>query len=98
MATGTRDEAEAEWIESNAKQRDRRELIAWNNEMCSKRLSEMPIELQEFLEGYVPKNIPRDRAVYVWFDVYDIEEGRIYSDRKKFSKNQSPLVLSLIHI
>ena len=77
MATGAKDEAVADWIESNAKQRDRREMRAWNNEMCSKRLSEMPIELQEFLEGYVPENIPQDRVVYVWFDVYDIEEGRI---------------------
>ena len=52
-------------------------MIAWNNEMCSKRLSEMPIELQEFLEGYVPENIRHDRVVCVWFDVYDIEERRI---------------------
>jgi len=37
----------------------------------------MPIELQEFLEGYVPKCIPKNRTVYVWFDVYDIEEKRI---------------------
>ena len=77
VATGANDEAVAEWIESNAKQRDRREIIAWNNEMRGKRLSEMPIELQEFLEGYIPEYIPQGRVVYVWFDVYDIEEGRI---------------------
>ena len=52
-------------------------MIACYNEICSKRLSEMPIELQEFLEGYVPENIRQDRVVCVWFDVYDIEEGRI---------------------
>lgn len=77
MATGAKDEAVAEWIESNAKQRDRREIIAWNNEMRGKRISEMPIELQEFLEGYIPEYIPQGRVVYVWLDVYDIEEGRI---------------------
>ena len=77
VATGANDEAVADWITSNAKQRDRREIIAWNNEMRGKRISEMPIELQEFLEGYIPKYIPQGRVVYVWFDVYDIEEGRI---------------------
>ena len=45
--------------------------------MRGKRISEMPIELQEFLEGYILEYIPRGRVVYVWFDVYDIEEGRI---------------------
>jgi hypothetical protein len=37
----------------------------------------MPPELQAFLEDYIPKFIPRNRPVYVWFDVYDLEEERI---------------------
>ncbi len=37
----------------------------------------MPIELQEFLEGYIPQFIPSGKIVYVWFDVYDIEEQRL---------------------
>lgn len=37
----------------------------------------MPIELQQFLEGYIPKVVPKNPTVYVWFDVYDLEEGRI---------------------
>ena len=37
----------------------------------------MPIELQLFLEGYIPQYVPRGRVVYYWFDVYDLEEGRI---------------------
>jgi hypothetical protein len=37
----------------------------------------MPIQLQVFLEGYIPQNIPTDKIVNYWFDVYDIEEGRI---------------------
>lgn len=77
VSTGADDEAVAVWIATNAKKRDRREIIAWNNEMRGKRISEMPIELQEFLEGYIPEYIPQGRVVYVWFDVYDIEEGRI---------------------
>ena len=45
--------------------------------MRYKRISEMPIELQEFLEGYIPEFVPAGKIVYHWFDVYDIEEGRI---------------------
>ena len=77
VATGAGDEEVAAWIEKSAKERDRRETIQWNNEYRGKRLCEMPIELQEFLEGYIPEVIPPNRPVYVWFDVYDIEEGRI---------------------
>ena len=41
------------------------------------RQCDMPIELQEFLEGYIPQVVPRNRPVYVWFDVYDLEEKRM---------------------
>lgn len=77
VATGASDDAVAVWVEANAKKRAAREIIAWNNLMRSTRLCDMPIELQEFLEGYIPKYIPEGKIVYVWFDVYDIEEGRI---------------------
>ena len=74
VATGASDTEVTEWIAKNAKQRPQREVIQWNNDMRDKRLSTMPIELQEFLEGYIPKNIPSGKIVRVWFDVYDIEE------------------------
>jgi len=77
VATGASDEEVAEWIKQNAKERPQREIIQWNNDMRDKRISTMPIELQEFLEGYIPQNIPAGKIVRVWFDVYDIEEGRI---------------------
>lgn len=77
VSTGASDEEMARWIEENAKERERREVIAWNNVMRCKRLCDMPIELQEFLEGYIPQYIPAGKIVRVWFDVYDIEEGRI---------------------
>lgn len=77
VATGADDEAVANWIEEHSTQRDRRQVIQWNNDMRGKRLCEMPIELQEFLEGYIPRFIPANRPVYVWFDVYDLEEGRM---------------------
>ncbi len=77
VASGADDEAVAAWIQKQAKQGDEKEVIQWNNDMRGKRLCEMPIELQQFLEGYIPKYIPEGKIVYVWFDVYDIEEGRI---------------------
>ena len=76
VASGADDEAVAGWIGENANTRERREIIQWNNDMRCKRVSEMPIELQEFLEGYIPEFIPAGKIVYYWFDVYDIEEGR----------------------
>lgn len=77
VATGANDEEVAKWIEENAKPREKREIIAWNNKMRYTRPVDMPIELQEFLEGYIPEYIPKNRIVNYWFDVYDIEEGRI---------------------
>lgn len=77
VATGADDGAVAEWIGQKAKSRERREIIQWNNDMRYKRICEMPIELQEFLEGYIPEVIPAGRVVNYWFDVYDIEEDRI---------------------
>ncbi len=76
VATGACDEEVAAWIERNARPRERREMIQWNNDFRYKRLCDMPIELQEFLEDYIPATIPSNRIVNYWFDVYDIEEGR----------------------
>ncbi len=77
VATGADDEAVAAWITAHSQVKEPREVIAWNNKMRDMRLSEMPIELQEFLEGYIPQVIPAGKVVRVWFDVYDIEEGRL---------------------
>jgi hypothetical protein len=77
VATGADDAAVAEWIRANAKKRPTAEIVQWNNDLRDMRLSSMPIELQEFLEGYIPENIPAGKIVRVWFDVYDIEEGRL---------------------
>ncbi|MGK0187699.1 MAG: hypothetical protein ACI9R3_003488 [Verrucomicrobiales bacterium] len=77
VATGADDVAVAEWIIANARERSADEIVQWNNDMRDKQISSMPIELQQFLEGYIPQNIPAGKIVRVWFDVYDIEEGRI---------------------
>lgn len=77
VASGADDTAMTDWIQENAKSRERIEVIRWNNKYRTLRLSEMPDELQEFLEDYIPKYLPSDRVVYSWFDVYDIEEKRL---------------------
>src|ERR1041384_2898207 len=77
VATGATGAQVATWIEARARQRPRAEIIAWNNQMRDLRLSDLPIEAQEFMEDYIPKFVPRNRPVYHWFDVYDLEEERI---------------------
>lgn len=77
VASGADDAAVAAWITAHTKIKDRTEVIAWNNKMRDMRVSEMPMPLQEFLEGYIPQFIPKGKVVRVWFDVYDMEEGRL---------------------
>ncbi len=77
VSTGADDAAVSEWVASKAKQKKRSEVIAWNNKMRDKQISKMTSKLQEFLEDYIPANLPKEKPVYVWFDVYDIEEKRI---------------------
>ena len=77
VATGATDAEVAAWIEQHSKIKERPEIVAWNNKLRSTRPCDMPIELQQFLEDYIPKVVPKNRPVYVWFDVYDLEEGRI---------------------
>jgi len=77
VATGATDAEVATWIEQNSKIKERPEIVAWNNKLRATRPCDMPIELQQFLEDYIPKVVPQKRPVYVWFDVYDLEEGRI---------------------
>jgi len=77
VASGAADKEIAEWIGKHAKKRPRAEIIAWNNKERDLRLSDLPLELQEYMEDYIPKFIPRNRVVYRWFDVYDLEEERL---------------------
>jgi hypothetical protein len=77
VATGATDDEIAEWIGQHAKKRPRTEIIAWNNKQRDTRLSEMSAELQEYMEDYIAEYIPRNRVVYHWFDVYDLEEERL---------------------
>ena len=77
VATGATDAEIAEWIEKNAKKRPRAEIVAWNNKERDLRLSDLPHELQEYMENYIQRYVPRNRVVYLWFVVYDVEEQRI---------------------
>ena len=77
VATGATDAEIAEWIETNAKRRPRAEIVVWNNQQRDRRLSELPPELQVMMEDYVHQAVPRNRVVYHFYDIYDIEEERL---------------------
>jgi hypothetical protein len=78
VATGADDEAVAEWIGKHATKRPRIEIIKWNNDLRYKRLSEMPDQLQEYMEDYIPKNVPGAVIHHIryFFDIFDAEEKR----------------------
>ena len=76
IATGATDQEIAGWIGKHSK-RSRVEIIAWNNKERDLRLSDLPSETQEYMEDYIAKFVPRNRVVYHWFDVYDLEEERL---------------------
>lgn len=77
IATGATDDEIAEWFQAQSKTQDKMEIIRWNNTLRDMRPSDMPDEGQEYLEEYIPQYLPQHPPVYVWFDMYDIEEGRI---------------------
>jgi hypothetical protein len=77
IATGATDTEVADWITEHSKIKDETERVVWNNKMRHTRPCDMPPELQVFLEGYIPQFLRKNRPVYVWFDVYDIEEQRL---------------------
>lgn len=77
MATGASDEEVAKWVNTQSNVKSKMEIIKWNNKMRDMRPSEMSDQTQDFLESYIPKNLPQHRPVYVWFDVFDLEEGRL---------------------
>jgi hypothetical protein len=77
VATGATDGEIAQWITAHAKKRARVEIVQWNNKERDARLSDLPPETQEYMEDYIQKFVPRNRPVYHWFDVFDLEEERI---------------------
>jgi Domain of unknown function (DUF5069) len=78
LATGADDAAVGKWIEKNAKKRPRIKIIKWNNDLRYKRISEMSDGMQEFMEDYIPKNVPPEVIHHIryFFDIFDAEEKR----------------------
>jgi hypothetical protein len=76
VATGATDEELARWVGEHSKIADPDEVVKWNNRMRDMRLADMSLHAQQYLEEYIPKFVPNHRPVYVWFDVYDLEEKR----------------------
>lgn len=77
VATGATDEELAQWIGKHSKVESPDDVLQWNNKMRDMRLSEMSLHAQQYLEKYIPTFVPTHRPVYVWFDVYDLEEQRL---------------------
>ena len=77
VATRATDDELATWIAGNSKIKDLDEVLKWNNAMRDTRLSDMSLQAQQYLEEYIPQYVPNHRPVYVWFDVYDLEEKRL---------------------
>jgi hypothetical protein len=77
VATGATDEEVSAWIGEHAKKRSRSDVVVWNNRERDLRLSDLSPELQEYMEDYIVASVPRNRVVYHWFDVYDLEEKRL---------------------
>jgi hypothetical protein len=78
LATGADDAAVSKWIEENATKRPRIEVIKWNNNWRYKRLNETDDGMQEFMEDYIPKNVPGAVIHHIryFFDIFDAEEKR----------------------
>jgi hypothetical protein len=77
IATGATDDEVGGWFKEQSKIKDPMDVIRWNNKMRGMRLSEMSDDAQEYLEEYIRETLPLHPPVYVLFDVYDIEEGRL---------------------
>lgn len=78
VATGADDEAVGAWIKQHAKQNERIDVIKFNNDLRYKRISELPDKLQEFMEDYIPQNVPPEVIHHIryFFDIFDAEEKR----------------------
>jgi len=77
VATGATDEEVSAWVIAHAKQKDREAVVLWNNQERDRRLSDLSPKSQVYMEDYIRKHLPRNRIVYHYFDIYDLEEQRI---------------------
>ncbi len=77
VGTGVSDDQVADWLRAHSRVQDPGEIIAWNNRMRDKRISELSPEAQAYLEDYIPQQVRNPMQVKVFFDVFDAEEGRL---------------------
>ena len=77
VATGASEGEVAAWLHEHSLVQDPQEIIAWNNQVRDRRISELSPEAQAYLEDYIPQNVSNPAQVKVFFDVYDAEEGRL---------------------
>lgn len=76
-ATGASDDEVGKWIQQHAKQKEKLDVVKWNNQQRYATIKELPDQLQLFFEDYIAEVVPKGKVVYHWFDVYDIEEKRL---------------------
>jgi hypothetical protein len=74
---GATDAEMSAWIIACSILKTPEDVAVWNNKMRYTLPCDMPPATQVFLEGYIAQFVPKNRPVYVWFDVYDLEEERI---------------------
>ena len=77
VATGASDEAVGEWIREHARQKEKVDIVKWNNRLRYSTPKDMPDRFQMFMEDYVAEHVPQHRPVYHVFDIFDLEEGRL---------------------
>lgn len=77
VATGASDEEVAAWIKAHALQKEREEVVLWNNKLRYKTIDQLEPSMQLFFEDYIPKNVPEGRVVNFFFDIFDLEEKRL---------------------
>jgi hypothetical protein len=77
VATGASDEAVGEWIREHARQKEKLEVVKWNNQLRYSTPKDMPDRFQTFMEDYQAEHVPQHRPVYHIFDIFDLEEGRL---------------------
>jgi hypothetical protein len=77
VAIGTTDAEVSEWLARRSQVSSRAEIIAWNNKLRCTRLCDLSEDLQVYLEDYSAQFVRQNHPVYVWFDIYDLEEQRL---------------------
>ena len=75
VATGASDAEVDAWIRQNTTAKDKLANIRWNNEMAGLRICDLPDQVQEYFETYIPQFCKPTSKVKFFFDVYDVEEG-----------------------